>query len=189
MDRALAPCRPTGKLQAFNLIKDVNAVSNKGYAFFIFKDPSVSDACIAALHGFQVGAQRTNTRPHHLGAPPPPPSQAAASWAFAGRAEGPCMPCSSSPPQCLASLVLAPYWRLGLRGHGCISTSRRPRVRSNQVGAQPLTRFRLRLRGTGESSAYKFKVDGHTESRGAWDVAAAAGGGETTVDFTFGTHL
>ena len=57
------------------------------------------------------------------------------------------------------------------------------------VGAQPLTRFRLRLRGCGESSAYKFKVAGHTESRGAWDVAAAPAGGETTVDFSFGTHL
>ena len=65
----------------------------------------------------------------------------------------------------------------------------RVRVVYAPVGAQPLTRFRLRLRGTGESSAYKFKVDGHTESRGAWDVAAAPGGGETTVDFTFGTHL
>ena len=65
----------------------------------------------------------------------------------------------------------------------------RVRVVYAPVGAQPLTRFRLRLRGCGESSAYKFKVDGHTESRGAWDVAAAAGGGETTVDFTFGTHL
>ena len=51
----------------------------------------------------------------------------------------------------------------------------RVRVVYAPVGAQPLTRFRLRLRGCGESSAYKFKVDGHTESRGAWDVAAAPG--------------
>jgi len=36
------------------LAQDVNAVSNKGYAFFEYADPSVTDICIAALHGFKV---------------------------------------------------------------------------------------------------------------------------------------
>merc|ERR1740136_324520 len=44
-------------MSSFNLIKEVNAVSNKGYAFFEYADPSVTDICIAALHGFQVGNQ------------------------------------------------------------------------------------------------------------------------------------
>ena len=29
-------------------------MSNKGYAFFEYADPTVTDVCIAALHGFQV---------------------------------------------------------------------------------------------------------------------------------------
>ena len=29
-------------------------MSNKGYAFFEYADPTVTDVCIAALHGFQL---------------------------------------------------------------------------------------------------------------------------------------
>merc|ERR1719424_2210727 len=48
---------PFGQLKSFNLIKDINAVSNKGYAFFEFVNPSLGDICIATLHGFQMGPQ------------------------------------------------------------------------------------------------------------------------------------
>ena len=41
-------------LHTLTLAQDVNAVSNKGYAFFEYADPSVTDICIAALHGFKV---------------------------------------------------------------------------------------------------------------------------------------
>ena len=40
----------------------VNAVSNKGYAFFHYADPSVTDTCIAALHGFQAPYRLTTPR-------------------------------------------------------------------------------------------------------------------------------
>ena len=40
----------------------VNAVSNKGYAFFHYADASVTDTCIAALHGFQAPYRLTTPR-------------------------------------------------------------------------------------------------------------------------------
>ena len=43
-----------GRLKGFNLITEVNARNNKGFAFFEYEDPSVSDVCIKALHGVQL---------------------------------------------------------------------------------------------------------------------------------------
>ena len=48
---------PFGKLRSFNLIKQINAVSNKGYCFFEFRDPSITDGAMAARsRGIELGS-------------------------------------------------------------------------------------------------------------------------------------
>jgi len=98
---------PFGKLRSFNLIKQINAVSNKGYCFFEFRDPSITDGAMAALRGIELGggpltAMRTaDTQrmeeiqrrmnisiptPREPGPRPPPPAAAMAAAAAAAAA-------------------------------------------------------------------------------------------------------
>ncbi|XP_043644237.1 splicing factor U2AF 50 kDa subunit [Drosophila teissieri] len=47
-----------GELKGLNLVKDINTSLSKGFAFFEYFDPSVTDHAIAGLHGMQLGDRR-----------------------------------------------------------------------------------------------------------------------------------
>ncbi|EDW92286.1 splicing factor U2AF 50 kDa subunit [Drosophila yakuba] len=47
-----------GELKGLNLVKDINTSLSKGFAFFEYIDPSVTDHAIAGLHGMQLGDRR-----------------------------------------------------------------------------------------------------------------------------------
>ncbi|XP_016946649.1 splicing factor U2AF 50 kDa subunit [Drosophila biarmipes] len=47
-----------GKLRGFNLVKDSQTTLSKGFAFFEYVDPTVTEQAIAGLHGMQLGERR-----------------------------------------------------------------------------------------------------------------------------------
>ncbi|XP_017053716.1 splicing factor U2AF 50 kDa subunit [Drosophila ficusphila] len=47
-----------GELRGFNLVKDANTTLSKGFAFFEYLDPTVTDQAIASLHGMQLGDRK-----------------------------------------------------------------------------------------------------------------------------------
>ncbi|EDV56763.1 splicing factor U2AF 50 kDa subunit [Drosophila erecta] len=47
-----------GELKRLNLVKDTNTCLSKGFAFFEYFDPTVTDHAIAGLHGMQLGNRR-----------------------------------------------------------------------------------------------------------------------------------
>ncbi|XP_016977902.1 splicing factor U2AF 50 kDa subunit [Drosophila rhopaloa] len=47
-----------GKLRGFNLVKDSSTSLSKGFAFFEYLDPTVTDQAIAGLHGMQLGDRK-----------------------------------------------------------------------------------------------------------------------------------
>nr|7AAO_A Chain A, U2 snRNP auxiliary factor large subunit [Drosophila melanogaster] len=47
-----------GELKGLNLVMDTNTNLNKGFAFFEYCDPSVTDHAIAGLHGMLLGDRR-----------------------------------------------------------------------------------------------------------------------------------
>ncbi|KAH8233152.1 hypothetical protein KR026_004847, partial [Drosophila bipectinata] len=47
-----------GQLKGFNLVKDSNTSLSKGFAFFEYVDPEVSDQAIAGLNGMQLGDRK-----------------------------------------------------------------------------------------------------------------------------------
>jgi len=57
-----------GPLKAFNLVKDTTTNLSKGYAFFEFADPDVTDKACEGLNGFKLGDKTLVVQRAHLGA-------------------------------------------------------------------------------------------------------------------------
>jgi len=57
-----------GPLRAFNLVKDTNNGSSKGYAFAEYADYAVTDAAIAGLNGMQLGDKKLIVQRASVGA-------------------------------------------------------------------------------------------------------------------------
>merc|ERR1712142_2152 len=57
-----------GPLRAFNLVKDANNGSSKGYAFAEYADYAVTDAAIAGLNGMQLGDKKLIVQRASVGA-------------------------------------------------------------------------------------------------------------------------
>jgi len=51
-----------GQLRAFHLVKDRETQQSKGYCFFEFVDPSVTDTAVAGLHNLMIGDKRLSVR-------------------------------------------------------------------------------------------------------------------------------
>uniref|UniRef100_A0A0A9X2Q7 Splicing factor U2AF 65 kDa subunit n=1 Tax=Lygus hesperus TaxID=30085 RepID=A0A0A9X2Q7_LYGHE len=63
-----------GKLSAFNLVKDINDGSSKGYAFFTYVEPEITNHAIQVLHGHIIkgGKRLLCARAGVVPAPLPP---------------------------------------------------------------------------------------------------------------------
>jgi len=51
-----------GPLKAFHLVKEKDVPTSKGYCFFEYANPDVTDAAIAGLNGIQIGAKTLTVR-------------------------------------------------------------------------------------------------------------------------------
>jgi len=51
-----------GPLKAFHLVRDKESAMSKGYCFFEYADPSVTDGAIAGLNGIQIGSKTLTIR-------------------------------------------------------------------------------------------------------------------------------
>jgi len=51
-----------GPLRAFTLVKDIKTGASKGYAFFSYADPSVTDAACEGLNGINLGGKEVVCR-------------------------------------------------------------------------------------------------------------------------------
>ena len=51
-----------GDLQAFHLVRDKETGQSKGYCFFVYRDPSVTDGAIQGLHGISLGERSLTVR-------------------------------------------------------------------------------------------------------------------------------
>ncbi|KAL4441794.1 hypothetical protein ABPG74_008791 [Tetrahymena malaccensis] len=59
--------RDMGEIKAFHLVKDNQTNQSKGYAFFEFKDPSLTENCIETLHGMQYAGRTLTCKRSQIG--------------------------------------------------------------------------------------------------------------------------
>lgn len=64
-----------GKIRSFNLVKDSVTGNSKGFAFFEYEDPEVTDRACEGLNGMKLGEKAILVQRSNAGAsrPPPPP--------------------------------------------------------------------------------------------------------------------